>query len=162
MIIDNVTDNKLCRVFHLRLGCWWLVPRQIACVRSPTVMDRAGQWSLRHRNCLPPGLAWNWGDYSLRPGQTYRLKCTWIQKITELKSRISYKQLLVFKQAKQQWRFNVTFLTSCLEVLGSRCTLLELLFLLADSSSSSVSSSLAGQESIPVAARRTSGIWKSS
>lgn len=57
------------------------------------------------------------------------------------------------------WAFS--FLTSCLEVLGSRCDLTALL-VLADSNSSSVSSSLAGQESIPVAASRTSGIWKSS
>ena len=62
-------------------------------------------------------------------------------------------------------------LTSCLEVLGNSSWVLEVLFLevlvlkvcvLAASSSSSVSSSLAGHESIPVAASRTSGIWKSS
>lgn len=56
----------------------------------------------------------------------------------------------------------LSFLTSCLEVLGSRRDLAALLVLLTDSNSSSVSSSLAGHESIPVAARRTSGIWKSS
>lgn len=50
-------------------------------------------------------------------------------------------------------------LTSCLDVLGNR-NLVLLRFCKASSSSSVSSSSLAGQESMPVAASRTSGMQK--
>lgn len=97
-------------------------------------------------------------DYSLRLSlglnifpSTSQLKCI----INHSLSQIPANQVKDISHLQNNY-----FLTSCLDVLGNSRVLA--LFLLAVSSSSSVSSSLAGHESMPVAASLTSGIRKSS